>query len=120
MRRTKLLPSLFVLTLLACNGESPIAVSNLPGGTINMTVGQELDITLGNVGPGQYDTIPGTASPVVRFVGVTFVTPAVPAGPTQRFQYVAQSAGRAVITLGQSGRPSGLPSDTVLYTVVVH
>ena len=98
---------------------TPIVLDHAPSQTINIAVGQELDITLGTLGPGGYDT-PGISSPIVQLLDEAVVPPYTPGGPTQRFRFLAQATGQAIVTLGQSGRPSPLRSDTARDTVVVH
>jgi hypothetical protein len=65
--------------------------------TIHADAGQEIAVTLGNVGPGTYGSPPVISSPVLSFVDVAVVPPYSPAGPTQRFRFRAVSSGRAVV-----------------------
>lgn len=87
-----------VLVVAACAAEVPTKAD------YTVSVGQELDITLGTVGPGPaYDTIPKIASPAVRFLDVS--EPADlrnPGGPVQLFQFEAQARGRTTITFRRS------------------
>ena len=65
--------------------------------SVTADVGQQIEITLRTVGPrGQYDSLPALSTDAVRFVDMSYVDP-VPAGPTQRFRFVAVARGRAVI-----------------------
>jgi hypothetical protein len=96
----------------------PAILKYAPSQTINMVVGQELYITLGTLGPGSYDS-PAISAPVlIELPDNGEDLPRTPGGPTQRFRFMAQAPGLAIITLGQSGR-SSLRSDTVRDTVIV-
>lgn len=88
---------LAVLVLPACHADRVVAVNGRTSRTLSTSVGAEVDITLGTVGPGEYASPPSVSSPSVRFVGVSYVSPAVPAGPTQLFRFEAVSKGRAII-----------------------
>ncbi len=62
-----------------------------------VAVGQNLAITLGNVGPGVYST-PVISAPIVRYLAVTDVPPITPAGPNQQFSFLALKPGRVTLT----------------------
>jgi hypothetical protein len=66
--------------------------------TADATVGQDIDVTLQNVGPAVYESPPTISSGAVAYLGVDVVPPYLPAGPTQRFRFRAASAGQAIIT----------------------
>ena len=104
--------SVFVAVLLAACGDEPFAVNGLPSRSLFVDVGQELDITLGTAGPGQYDSLPTISSSAIRFLDMTFVGPFVPAGPRQRFRFKAEAAGRAIISFQHSERSPSV-TDTV-------
>ncbi|HEX6532976.1 MAG TPA: hypothetical protein VF041_00180 [Gemmatimonadaceae bacterium] len=89
--------ALLGLALPACHADRVVAVNGRMSRTLSTQVGSEVDITLGTVGPGEYASPPSVSSPSVRFVSVSYVSPAVPAGPTQLFRFEAVSKGRAVI-----------------------
>ena len=59
-------------------------------------VGDEIDVTLQTIGPGQYDEHPGVSSPAVTFAKVSLSTQPNPGGPRQLFQFTAAAAGQAV------------------------
>lgn len=91
------------LTILlpgACS--SPLAITGGSSHTVRATVGQELDITLQTIGPGEYVSPPSISSTAVRFLDVTLVSPHVPAGPTQRFRFKAAELGTAIIVIRHS------------------
>ena len=102
-----------VAALAACGAGGTIAPAGTPGAatgtkisltvaengkTIQVPVGDEVDITLQTIGPGQYAN-PTVSSPAVRFLGVSLVGPAIPAGPTQLFRFQAAAAGQAIIAI---------------------
>jgi hypothetical protein len=91
------IPATIVALILAACGPEPLAQSGLPRGTLTVVVGQKLDLKLQTIGPGEYASPPAISSPAVRFLGVAYVGPAVPAGPTQKFSFQAMAPGLAVI-----------------------
>jgi len=112
-----------VLVLGGCSASAsssgtPVVLNYAPSQTIDLVVGQELDITVGTVGPGSYDAPTISSSAVIRVPDYTVDTIVTPGGPTQHFRFMAHATGQAVITLGQSGRTT-FRSDTVRDTVVV-
>lgn len=60
--------------------------------------GQEILITLGNVGPASYEGPPRISSNVVSYVDVSIVPPFTPAGPNQQFRLRAIHSGEAIVT----------------------
>jgi hypothetical protein len=82
--------------------------------TIGARVGQQVNITLGTVGPGQYDSIPAVSSTAVRFIDASFVGPAIPSGPQQLFRFTGQTTGVAIITFRHTGM-----NPTVVDTIAV-
>ena len=85
------------LAVSAC-GQGSLEANGLPGHSLYIKAGQTLELTLRTIGPGEYASPPSISSPAVRWRDVSLVTPAVPAGPTQRFRFEAVASGRAVIT----------------------
>lgn len=100
----------------ACGGPDPVLPQQVDGSqtAVTATVGRELDITVGTVGPGRYDSLPGISSPAIRFLDAAIVPPYVPAGPRQRFRFMPERRGTAVITLTHSGTT---PTVTIAVTV---
>ena len=80
--------------------------------TVAAHVGEEVVVTLQTVGPGEFASPPSVSSPSVRFVDVSQAEVVVPAGPTQRFRFVAVSRGRAVVTFRHTTQPR-VVEDTV-------
>jgi hypothetical protein len=95
------------LTLCACTASGIVDVpADGRSQTIAAAIGQEVDVTLGNVGPAIYVSPPMISSGAVTYLGVEIVPPYTPGGPTQRFRFKATSAGLAILTfqrtLGES------------------
>ena len=105
-----------LLALVGCSGRDPVTVQDVEGtpATVTATVGRELDITLGTVGPGAYDSIPAISSPALRFLDAAVVPPYLPAGPRQRFRFMPVTRGTAVLTFTHSG---STPTVTISVTV---
>jgi hypothetical protein len=101
------------LFLPGCGSDAPTTPSDTSGRTFTTTAGQELEIRLQNIGPGEYGVPPAISSPVVRFQGVSLGDP-VPAGLTQLFRFQAVRAGRALVTFRHSEQPK-----TVIDTIIV-
>ena len=112
MRRTTAVPvfALIALSVAAC--AEPLSFRGSEGRTVTASLGQEVRITLGTVGPGAYESPPAVSSLVVHFLDMAYVGPAVPSGPTQEFRFQAVAVGRAIITFHHSGNNPTV-SDTV-------
>ena len=76
------------------------------GSTIQAVIGQDIDIKLQTIGPGQYET-PAISSSSVQFLSSEFVLPAIPAGPTQLYRFRAVRCGRATIVIPHSVQTTG-------------
>ena len=63
------------------------------------TIGQQIKITLGTIGPGSYDEIPQISSPAIRFESVHLKWPVNPGGPVQVYIFRAAGEGRAEIRI---------------------
>ena len=97
---------LIVLVLTACATE-PLAVNGTASHSFRVSRGQELDVTLSTVGPGQYDSLPVISFPALRFIDMAFVGPYTPGGPNQRYRFHAESPGRVTIVFRRSdSRPA--------------
>jgi len=66
---------------------------------------QEVDLTLGTVGPGQYGE-PTISSAAVRFEGMTLPAAQNPGGPTQLYKFRAVAVGAAVIIIPHDTKPA--------------
>lgn len=81
---------------------------------VEASVGDQIEITLRTIGPGEYASPPALSNAAVLFLDVASAGPPVPGGPTQRFRFRAASRGTAVITFTNTG-----DGPTVSDTVVV-
>jgi hypothetical protein len=93
--------------LLALGCESPdtrVSLTNADNGrSVAVLVGDELEITLQTIGPGEYGT-PVLSSRSIRFLGVSSPGPQNPGGPRQLFRFEAVTAGRAEIAIPHVNR----------------
>lgn len=100
----------------ACGADEVVAASGAEGQPIEVSVGQELRITLGTVGPGRYASPPTLSSSALRFLDVADVGPNVPSGVTQQFRFKAVGKGRTIVVFQHTGgieRPERAVVDTV-------
>ena len=93
-------------------GPEPLAQSGVPTGSLSLVVGQKLDLKLQTIGPGEYASPPAISSRAIRFLGVAYVSPAVPAGPTQKFSFQAVAPGLAIVVFHHTGQ-SPVVEDTI-------
>jgi hypothetical protein len=113
MNASRLYASLVgAVALLAACGPEPLAVHGAPDRTLDVAVGQELDVTLQTVGPGEYESPPSISSHALQYLSVVLVSPYVPAGPTQQFRFKAEAPGQAIVVFQHSGNNPTI-SDTV-------
>jgi hypothetical protein len=96
-----------MLLVAACSGTdgtepSPIALSRGDSQTtVAAAVGQELDVTLQTVGPGEYGP-PSLSSPAIRFLDVSHPSQQNPGGPRQLFRFRAVSAGSVEVSIAHT------------------
>ena len=102
-----------LLALLGACSSEPLAVRSGGSQTLSVAIGQELDLKVQTVGPGEYQSPPSISSPALRFLNVTLVGPYLPAGPTQLFRFKADAAGRVIVILLHSGNDPTI-TDTVI------
>ena len=89
---------------LGCRSDDLVTANGAPDRSMSVAPGQHLELTLQSIGPGEYISPPAISSPAVQFIDVGLVTPAVPAGITQRFRFRALAPGQAVVTFQHTGR----------------
>lgn len=106
------LPLALTLTLLGCSDSIASIGPDGQSRAVDALVGQEIDVTLGNVGPAQYQSPPLISSPVVAYIGVDVVPPFNPGGVTQRFRFRAAGTGMAVIEFRRASGDSVVSSVT--------
>ncbi len=87
--------------------------------TATASVGEEIDVTLRTLGPGQFDSMPTLSSGAVQFAGAAIVPPYDPGGPRQQFRFTAPRPGTTVVTFTQVGRADGFPVAVVSDTFIV-
>lgn len=96
MRR--LFVSSAVALTVACGADRIVDVSAGSGSrTVTVAIDEELRITLGNVGPAEYESPPQISSAALKFLGVDVIPPYTPAGPTQQFRFVALTRGQTIV-----------------------
>jgi hypothetical protein len=98
---------------VACS-KGPLEVRGSQSQTFRIAVGQELDLTVGTVGPGEYKAPPTISSNALRFLDVQFVGPYTPGGPNQLFRFRGQSRGTVLVEIEHSGN-----NPTIVDTVIV-
>ena len=101
--------SALVIVSVACAG-GIVSIPDSQSRTVQATVGQELRVTLGNVGPA-YESPPQISSQAISFLGVDVIPPFTPAGPTQQFRFKAVHPGVAAIHFRR------VLGDSVVFTV---
>ena len=101
--------------LAACGGDNPVAISITGSTSRTFTVpsGSQFSVTLQTIGPGEYSSPPAMSSSAVQFRDMADVCPCVPAGPTQRFRFLAAGPGSAIVTFTHTDR-NPMVEDTVL------
>ncbi len=101
-----------VLSALGCGSRQiqTISLGNADSGrTVVATIGDQVEVTLQTIGPGQYGE-PSVSSRAALFLGESSVGPPIPAGPTQLFRFEALAPGRADITIPHTGDSPGGPA----------
>jgi hypothetical protein len=92
------------LFLAGCGSDSLTDMNGTTGRTFTVAPGQEVDIRLQSIGPGEYQAPPAISSTAIRFQSAGLVGPSVPAGVTQLFRFQALRQGRAIVTFRHSGQ----------------
>ena len=109
--------ALFAVSCAGVAGpRSAISLNNADSGrTIGALAGDELEITLQTIGPGEYGS-PVLSSGSIRFLGESSPGPQNPGGLRQLFRFEAVSTGRAEITIPHVG---GFPEPGDPFTLAV-
>lgn len=113
---------LAVLALAACGSDltGPDTVLVEWAGakeTHTILIDQELDLKLGTVGFGQFDSLPEVSTGSIRFLGSAFVGPFVPGGPRQLFRFVGERPGTTVVTFRHTGAMAPVTTTVVVENV---
>jgi hypothetical protein len=76
-------------------GPSEIFAS--PGRSLEVSLGQELRLTIRTIGPGNYASPPEMAGTSLTFIDSRFADVQVPAGPTQVYRFLASARGTTIV-----------------------
>jgi len=80
-------------------GQRVLVVSGADSGhRLTATVGQQIEVTLATIGPGQFG-LPVVSSPAVQFENVALRLPVNPGGPTQTYIFRAANPGEAALAI---------------------
>jgi hypothetical protein len=91
--------SLVAFAFLAngCGDEGTLSIIGPSSRTVHTRVGYRVNVELATVGPGQFASPPAISTDVVRFLDLTYLGPPNPGSQTQRFSFVAEKSGLAVV-----------------------
>jgi hypothetical protein len=111
----RLIPIIAIALIAACGGDNPVAISitGSTSRTFTVPAGSQFSVTLQTIGPGEYSSPPALSSSAIQFRDMADVCPCVPAGPTQRFRFLAAGPGSAVVRFTHTDR-NPMVEDTVL------
>jgi hypothetical protein len=85
---------------------APLVLSSADGDrTISAVIGQDIELTLGTIGPGNYGD-PELSSDSVRFDGMEYPATQNPGGPTQIFHFHTVATGTTTITIPHIQNPT--------------
>jgi hypothetical protein len=115
-RALRYLGSIIVIAFVAaCGGDNPagISITGSTSRTFTVPPGFQFSVTLQTIGPGEYSSPPILSSSAVQFRDMADVCPCVPAGPTQRFRFLALGPGSAIVRFTHTDRNPTV-EDTVL------
>ena len=110
------LASIIVIAfVVACGSDNPVGISitGSTSRTFAVPAGFQFSVTLQTIGPGEYSSPPAVSSSAVQFRDMSQVIPVVPAGPTQRFRFLAVAPGSTVVRFTHTDR-NPMVEDTVL------
>jgi hypothetical protein len=115
-RALRYLASIIVIAFVAaCGSDNPVGISitGSTSRTFTVPAGFQFSVTLQTIGPGEYSSPPAVSSSAVQFRDMSQVIPVVPAGPTQRFRFLATGPGSAIVRFTHTDR-NPIVEDTVL------
>lgn len=99
-----------ILWIVSCSSPSNpsdngFSLGNTDNGrVVSVKIGEEIDVTLQTIGPGEYDQHPDVSSRSISLLSVSYVSPPNPAGPRQLFQFKALAPGQAAISILHTGQ----------------
>ena len=95
--------ALAVTVGVACRSDSIVALdAGERNRRVAARVGEQIDITLQSIGPGEYASPPALSSSAIVFLDVGYCGN-LPAGVTQCFHFRAAAPGQAVLVFTHSG-----------------
>ena len=99
----------------ACGSDNPVGISitGSTSRTFTVPAGFQFSVALQTIGPGEYSSPPAVSSSAVQFRDMSQVIPVVPAGPTQRFRFLAVARGSTIVRFTHTDR-NPIVEDTVL------
>ena len=115
-RALRYLASIIVIAFVAaCGSDNPagISIKGSTSRTFTVPAGFQFSVTLQTIGPGEYSSPPAVSSSAVQFRDMSQVIPVVPAGPTQRFRFLAVARGSTIVRFTHTDR-NPIVEDTVL------
>jgi hypothetical protein len=98
---------------------APISVWGGEQTLINAQTGQVIQLRVGTVGPGAFDSLPDLSAAAIRFVSTTPDPDIVPAGVRQDFNFVAVTPGMVIVRLSRPAEGDFTPSAMIVDTIVV-
>jgi hypothetical protein len=102
----------------ACHERSPFEVYGPAAATFFIGIGQQIDIHMQTVGPGEFGSPPTLGGSTIAFLGVG-PGPIDPGGITQVFHFKGVTAGTTIITFQSIDNTPGFPQVNVVDTVTV-
>lgn len=122
-----LLPAACVADATSTTGGrcQPVGLLNLDasssGSSFAATVGEEVDITLTHVGPGNYTLDPVLSSPIMTVLQITIPAgPPNPGGPAQLYRLRATAAGQVRIEIPFEAAGGGPSRPTFVVTITIN
>jgi hypothetical protein len=91
------------VSLAGCTDQSPTDHGSASGALTTVSAGEQFNLRLQSIGPGEYTSPPVISQPSLQFLGVALVGPHVPAGVTQEFTFKAKAPGRVLVTFTHTG-----------------
>ena len=107
-----------VLLAGACSSRGPFEVWGQPSAAFSIAVGQQLDVKIGTVGPGEYLSPPTLNGSAIEFLSVTSGV-SVPSGVQQVFHFKGVATGQTIVVFQNTNPPGGIPHPAVIDTVLV-
>jgi hypothetical protein len=105
------------IVICSCGSSPAITLTNADAGrTVALHSGEEVDVELQTIGPGQYGT-PSISSSSVMFIDTSLVPPYNPGGPRQLYRFRTASVGAAEVSIPAVGTTFNTPPFAFSITV---